>query len=219
MEKRKRDTQWGMLLEHTKERLGEKAFSQDYVRACRILEKRLLDMNEKAYAQLGRELISSVEWRVKTPESCVNKLLRKGKRPTLENARERLNDIAGVRVVCSFLDDIYQLCRRMAYDYEFEFVKQKDYVKHPKSSGYQSLHLIVRVPVGESRKVRAEIQFRTQAMDFWACVEHHFVYKGTGEHGKRVEKELRKCARSIYRIDRKMMSIRNKMEEENALSL
>lgn len=95
-------------------------------------------------------------------------------------------------------------------------IKEKDYIKNPKRSGYQSLHLILWVPIGEDRRVKAEIQARTQAMDFWAGVEHHFVYKKDRDFGKDkdLEKDLRKCAKSIYKIDKKMMNIRNRMEQE-----
>lgn len=203
------DTAYTQVLEI----LGSEDFRGNYEKACQILEEQLQEINRKVSGQLNREFISSVEWRVKSPESCVSKLLRKEKEVTVENAVERLNDIAGVRVVCSFLDDIYQLCHQMSYDYNFEFIKQKDYVKNPKSSGYQSLHLIVWVPVGEI-KVKAEIQFRTQAMDFWAGVEHHFIYKKEEPHQKEIEKELRRCAKAIYKIDKKMMDIRNRIEKE-----
>lgn len=196
--------------------LGEYAFRSDYEKACRILEKTLQKINREMTIHLNREYISSIEWRVKSPESCIGKMKHKGLELNLDNAVERLNDIAGVRVVCNFLDDMYELCERLTNDYDFELIKEKDYIKNPKHSGYQSLHLIVWVPVEEDRRVKAEIQARTQAMDFWAGVEHHFVYKKDKclIKDKDLEKDLRKCAKSIYKIDKKMMNIRNRMEQE-----
>ena len=196
--------------------LGGYEFRKEYEKACRVLEKTLQKLNKEMSIRLNREYISSIEWRVKSPESCIGKMKHKEVDLTLENAVNQLNDIAGVRVVCNFLDDMYELCRLLVSDYDFELIKEKDYIKNPKRSGYQSLHLILWVPIGEDRRVKAEIQARTQAMDFWAGVEHHFVYKKDRDFGKDkdLEKDLRKCAKSIYKIDKKMMNIRNRMEQE-----
>lgn len=197
--------------EALKEQLSEPQFCERYEEACKILEGCLNEMNREKSVPAGRSYINKITWRVKSPESCIAKLKRKGLSLSRETAEERLNDIAGVRVVCSFLDDMYALCREMAEKSGYKLIKQKDYVKKPKASGYQSLHLILRVPVKGGRAVKAEVQFRTQAMDFWAGVEHHFVYKKDGEHNKELEADLRKCARTIYKVDKKMMEIRNKM--------
>lgn len=196
--------------------LGEVSFRDEYESACRILEKTLQEINEEMTARLGREYISSIEWRVKSPESCMEKMKHKGVDLTLKDAVERLNDIAGVRVVCSFLDDMYALCHWLITDYGFELIKEKDYIKYPKKSGYQSLHMIVWVTLPEGIRVKAEIQARTQAMDFWAGVEHHFVYKKDRKvsKDKDMERDLKKCAKAIYKIDKKMMEIRNRMEQE-----
>lgn len=189
--------------------LQEKTFCEKYERACRIVAAHLQRMDSEICTELGYHRIDCVKWRVKTPESCILKLKRKGKELTMENASARLNDIAGVRVVCEFLDDMYGICRQIAQDGIFRVIKQKDYVKQPKSSGYQSLHLVIGVPFENGEEVKAEIQFRTKAMDFWSDIEHRFVYKNRRKYEKEIEIELRKCAKAIYKIDKQMMHIRD----------
>ncbi len=192
--------------------MGEGAFLEPYRQACRRMEQKLEKINEDYSGRLGRVFISQVTCRIKTPESCLNKMLRKKCSVETQTAQEQLNDIAGVRVVCSFLDDIYKLVEILKEDQEIEVVKTKDYVRKPKASGYQSLHVIVLVPVGKEEKKKVEIQIRTQAMNFWAVVEHHFVYK-KGNYGKyEFQKDLKECAKAIYKIDKKMLLIREKME-------
>ncbi|MBQ6806189.1 MAG: GTP pyrophosphokinase [Lachnospiraceae bacterium] len=194
--------------------LETEAFRKDYEQACLAVITKLEKMNSEISTSLDRNIIDSMEWRIKTPESCIAKLYLKGKELSLNSAVNRLNDIAGVRVVCNFLDDMYILCRKMATDCNYEFIKQKDYVKNPKSSGYQSLHLILYVPLSNGKKIKTEIQFRTKAMDLWSDMEHHFIYKKEGIHEKDTEQALRKCAKSIYKLDKEMMNIRRKMEQE-----
>ncbi len=192
--------------------MGEGGFLEPYRQACRRMEQKLEKINEGYSEELGRVFISQVTCRIKTPESCLNKMLRKKCSLEMQTAQEQLNDIAGVRVVCSFLDDIYKLVEILKEDQEIEVVKTKDYVRKPKASGYQSLHVIVLVPVGKEEKKKVEIQIRTQAMNFWAVVEHHFVYK-KGNYGKyEFQKDLKECAKAIYKIDKKMLLIREKME-------
>ncbi len=192
--------------------MGETAFLAPYRKACRKIEQKLEKINDEYSGRLGRVLISQITCRIKTPESCLNKMLRKKCVLEKQTAQEQLNDISGVRVVCSFLDDIYKLMEILKADQEIEVVKTKDYVRKPKASGYQSLHVIVLVPVGGGERKKVEIQIRTQAMNFWAVVEHHFVYK-KGNYGKyEFQKDLKECARAIYKIDKKMLLIREKME-------
>lgn len=210
-------------------RIGEDEFTEPYRKVCRSIRRELEQINEKYSRKLGRTFISQIIYRIKTPESCLNKLLKKNQAPDWENAPQLLGDIAGVRVVCSFLDDMYKLAEIISESKTLEVVKVKDYVRNPKESGYQSLHIIVLAPVetvcgpaGAGREAcvrkKAEIQIRTQAMNFWASVEHHFVYKNETDrfledYDNRFRKDLKECARTIYRIDRKMLRIRKKMEK------
>lgn len=199
--------------------MGEKAFLAPYRQACKNLEQKLEKINSEYSEKLGRTFISQITCRIKTPESCLNKMLRKKCLVETRTAQEQLNDISGVRVVCSFLDDIYKLVEILKDDREIEVVKTKDYVRKPKASGYQSLHVIVMVPVGKGEKKKVEIQIRTQAMNFWAVIEHHFVYK-KGNYGKsEFQKDLKECAKAIYKIDKKMLLIREKMEMAQEVKL
>ena len=183
-----------------------------YEKACKQVEERLHAINEEITTKRGWTCIKEVTWRVKTPQSCLNKMLDKGYTADADNAADKLNDIAGVRAVCYFLDDMYQVVEMLRETLGYEFVKLKDYVKKPKASGYQSLHLIVKVPVDE-QMIKVEIQIRTQAMDFWSDIEHHFVYKTSNKNISECEEEFLKCSKSIRKIDKQMLKIRKKLEE------
>ena len=192
--------------------MEEDAFLEPYKEACRYIEQKLEKINIEYSEKLGRNFIGQTICRIKTPESCLNKMIKKKYIVKQQTAQEYLSDISGIRVICNFLDDIYRLAEILKEDEKLEVIKTKDYVKKPKSSGYQSLHMIVLVPVDGVGKKRIEIQIRTQAMNLWAVVEHHFVYK-KGDYEKcEFEKDLKECARAIYKIDKKMLVIREKME-------
>ncbi len=194
------------------EQVGEESFLEPYRMACRATERKLEDINCDYSKRLGRTFINQITYRIKTPESCLNKMVKKKYPVEIRTAQEKLNDISGVRVVCNFLDDIYKLMEILKEEQEFEVVGIKDYVQKPKASGYQSLHMIMLVPAGEAGLRKVEVQIRTQAMNFWAVVEHHFVYKKGSYERNEFEKDLKECARAIYMIDKKMLSIRKKME-------
>ena len=192
--------------------MEEDAFLEPYKEACRYIEQKLEKINIEYSEKLGRNFIGQTICRIKTPESCLNKMIKKKYIVKQQTAQEYLSDISGIRVICNFLDDLYRLAEILKEDEKLEVIKTKDYVKKPKSSGYQSLHMIVLVPVDGVGKKRVEIQIRTQAMNLWAVVEHHFVYK-KGDYEKcEFEKDLKECARAIYKIDKKMLVIREKME-------
>ena len=197
--------------------MGEDSFLVPYKEACQRTEQKLAKINDDYSRRLGRTFISQITFRIKTPESCLNKMLKKKYHVEKETAQEHLNDTSGVRVVCNFLDDIYKLVEILKEDDEVEIVKTKDYVKKPKASGYQSLHVIVLVPVKDTLKKKVEIQIRTQAMNFWAVVEHHFVYKKGNYRKNEFEKDLRECAKAIYKIDKKMLLLRERMESAQAI--
>ena len=192
--------------------ISEESFLEPYREACRYIEQKLEKINNDYSKKLGRTFIGQTIFRIKTPESCLNKMIKKKYTLEKQMAQEYLSDISGIRVICNFLDDIYRLADILKEDDELEVIKTKDYVKKPKSSGYQSLHMIVLVPVDGMGKKRVEIQIRTQAMNFWAVVEHHFVYKKGDYEKHKFEKDLKECARAIYKIDKKMLLIREKME-------
>lgn len=190
---------------------GSEARRAPYEEACRLVEKRLQAVNEEMSARRGWLCIKNITWRVKTSESCLNKMLKKGYMADADTAAEVLNDIAGVRGVCYFLDDMYQVAQMLRETPDYEFVKLKDYVKKPKASGYQSLHLIFSVPL-PTGPIKVEVQLRTQAMDFWSDIEHHFVYKTDNLNLAECEEEFLKCSKSIRKIDKQMLKIRRKIE-------
>ncbi len=201
--------------------VGSERFRAPYESACQLLVERLNQINQEVSTKIGRRFIKDISGRVKSAQSCLDKMIEKKCKINLQTAREQLNDIAGVRVVCFFLDDIYRLADLLLRYPEYKIIKRKDYVKKPKSSGYQSLHLIFWVPVElaknkniEEQGVKVEIQLRTQAMDFWSNIEHHLIYKVTDRDLSEFEEEFFKCSKSIQRIDRQMLKIRKKIQAD-----
>ena len=154
--------------------------------------------------------IEHIKTRIKTPESIVKKLKRYGYETSIENMVRYINDIAGVRLICSFTSDIYRLAEMIGNQSDLKVLSIKDYIKNPKESGYKSYHMLVSVPIFLSDSVvdtKVEIQIRTIAMDFWASLEHKIKYKPNGEINEDVSKELVKCARDINKLDNKMIKL------------
>ena len=154
--------------------------------------------------------IEHIESRLKTDESITRKLMRKGKEITVENIQKYIDDIAGVRVICSFTPDIYRIVDMIASQDDIEVLKTKDYMLNPKINGYRSYHLIVRVRIFLSDKVvrtKVEIQIRTVAMDFWASLEHKIYYKYEGNTPEYIKQELKECADLVAFLDSKMLAI------------
>lgn len=194
------------------QKMEEQKFHEKYENACWVVRSKLEVINKEISQQKGWDYMNDISYRVKTPQSCLTKMIKKQYPLTLESAEEHLNDIAGVRAVCYFIDDVYQLAEIIVHLEGFELLKWKDYIKKPKSSGYQSLHLIMNVPVGEE-KVKVEIQIRTQAMDFWSDIEHRFIYKTDSQDISEYEEEFLKVSKSLQKIDKQMLKIRRKMQE------
>lgn len=159
--------------------------------------------------------IEYIKSRVKTPESICKKLKRYGKEVSIENMVSYVNDIAGIRIVCSFTSDIYRVADMIGRQNDLTVVSVKDYIRHPKESGYKSYHMLVTVPVFLSDRVvntRTEIQIRTMAMDFWASLEHKLRYKKDINNTEEIEQQLKACADSIEALDYQMQEIRNKID-------
>ena len=151
-----------------------------YNSAIREVRTKFEVLNEELSLKAGHNPIENIISRVKKPMSIVEKLRRQGNPITLESISEHLNDVAGIRVICSFIDDIYRVADMLAAQDDITVVQVKDYIKSPKLNGYRSYHMIVEVPVFFSdgkRPMRVEIQLRTVAMDFWASLEHQMKYK------------------------------------------
>ena len=154
--------------------------------------------------------IEYIKSRIKTPESIVQKLKRNGYESTIQNMVEHINDIAGIRIVCSFTSDIYRIADMIRNQNDIKVISVKDYMKHPKASGYKSYHMLVTVPVFLSDRiveVKVEIQIRTVAMDFWASLEHKINYKFEGNAPQHIKTELVECARMVSDLDARMLSL------------
>lgn len=169
-----------------------------------------------------RNPISSIKTRIKSPESILKKLIDDEKDVSVDTVRSHLNDVAGVRVICSYIDDIYVLADLISKQDDVRVVNVKDFIKDPKPNGYRSYHMIVEIPVFLSSGktfVRVEIQIRTIAMDFWASLEHEIRYKQDLEGIEYISKSLKECAEEIADTDQRMMDIRNRIralqEEDN----
>lgn len=164
----------------------------------------------------GHNPIEHTKSRVKSFESLINKLVRKGHDITTKAAKEHINDIAGLRIVCSFLSDIYNMVEVLKEHEDIKILKMKDYIKNPKPNGYRSLHLIVEVPVYLTNRVehaKVEIQIRTIAMDFWASLEHKIYYKLNNEVPNQLTDELKEAADIANYLDEKMLHIRTKADQ------
>lgn len=160
--------------------------------------------------------IEHIKTRIKTPESIVKKLKRYGYEVSIENMIEYINDIAGVRLICSFTSDIYRLAAMIGNQTDLKVLTIKDYIKTPKESGYKSYHMLVSVPIFLSDSVvetKVEIQIRTIAMDFWASLEHKIYYKFEGNAPEYISRELRDCAEMVSGLDEKMLSLNNAIQE------
>ena len=154
--------------------------------------------------------IEHIKTRIKSPESIVRKLKRQNHETSIENMVAHVNDIAGVRVICSFTSDIYQLAEMIGNQSDLRVISVKDYIKNPKESGYKSYHMIVGVPIylsDNAVNTKVEIQIRTIAMDFWASLEHKIYYKFEGNAPEYISRELVECAKMVADLDDKMLTL------------
>lgn len=183
---------------------------------CAILEMRtkLEVLSRDMSVRYRRNPIEFIESRLKKPSSIARKLEKMGHEVTVENMTKHLSDIAGIRVLCAYIDDIYEIARMLAHQKDVEIITVKDYIKHPKDNGYRSYHMIVEIPVyfsDDVRPVRCEIQIRTIAMDFWATLDHDMQYKKQVEDAEQIMQELKECADIIHQTDEKMMRLRERI--------
>ena len=169
-----------------------------------------------------RNPISTIHTRLKSQTSILEKMNRIGYAPTVENIVTHLNDIAGVRVICAYVDDIYEIADALIRQDDIHLIRKKDYIANPKPNGYRSLHLIVSVPVffAESKKeMKVEVQIRTIAMDFWASLEHQIKYKKDISNAEEIIGRLKNCADVIADTDLEMQKIRRQIEKEAGTSV
>lgn len=160
--------------------------------------------------------IEHIKSRIKTPESIVRKLKKKGVEVTLENMVKYVNDIAGVRIICSFTSDIYRIAEMLRKQNDIKVLSIKDYIENPKESGYKSYHMLVSIPIYLSDSVvdtKVEIQIRTIAMDFWASLEHKMNYKFESNAPEEIRKELYECAVMVEQLDKRMLYINEEIQK------
>lgn len=185
--------------------------------AIRQVQTKLEILDEEFSVRYRRNPISSIESRVKSPMSIYRKLKKRDQEISVKSIVRNLNDVAGVRVICNFIDDIYDIARMLGRQDDLKVITIKDYIRNPKENGYRSYHMIVEIPVYFSkttRFIRVEIQIRTIAMNFWASLEHQIRYKKTlpGDVDlNEISQELRQCADTIAETDRKMLDIKNRL--------
>ena len=187
-----------------------------YDSAIKMIETKLDIIDSEFQSTFQRNPIHSVSSRLKSPESITNKLLKKNIPITAESIISNLHDIAGVRVICHYIDDIYAVADILTSHDDITLIKKKDYIAHPKGNGYRSLHLIVSVPVYLStgkKVVPVEIQIRTIAMDFWASLEHQLHYKTDKDVSEELSAELTRCAETIHDTDMRMQAVYNRLNE------
>ena len=195
--------------------LDYKAMMMAYACAIKEINTKFEVLDTEYEVRYKRNPISSIHTRLKSQTSIIEKMARIGVPPTRENIETYLNDIAGIRVICSYIDDIYRLADALTRQDDIRLIKKKDYISTPKPNGYRSLHLIVSVPIffAESvKEVKAEVQIRTIAMDFWASLEHQIKYKKHVDHAEVVIARLKECADEIAHVDKTMQELRIEMD-------
>lgn len=181
-----------------------------YAGAAREISTKLENLNDEFRFTMDRNPIHSINTRIKTPKSISDKLKRKGYDLNFESAKENLDDIAGVRVICSYINDIYMIADFLTGQDDITLVRKSDYIRTPKPNGYRSLHLVVTVPVFLHKRteiVKVEVQIRTIAMDFWASLEHDMAYKFPGGKTEEITRELKDCADVISDTDARMQKL------------
>lgn len=203
------------FLENKEEKLDVKEEPFDklmffYKSALNQLETQMNIIKDEFKIMYNYDLIDHIDTRIKEPKSIIKKMEKKRYKKTYANLIDKINDVAGLRVVCTLKDDIFFIKDLIKQIPGVHILKEKDYVTNPKKSGYSSYHMIVEVPVRLTQKtinVKCEIQIRTLAMDFWASFEHKIKYKTDKEVSKKTSKELVTCAKMINRFDEKMTKV------------
>ena len=181
-----------------------------YDSALKEINTKIEILNEEFVHIYGHTPIEHIKSRLKSPESIVKKLKRNGLEATIDNMVERLSDIAGIRIICSFTQDIYQIADMISRHKDVTVLYVKDYIRHPKPNGYKIYHMVVTIPIYLTEgpvETKVEIQIRTVAMDFWASLEHKIYYKYEGNAPDSLQAELKACADMVDMLDAKMFSL------------
>ena len=205
-------------IEWIQEKMKEFDLLMSYYRCAMMeIETKFKVLNEEFSLEHDRNPISSIKTRIKSFESITEKLERKEFPFEVDSVEKYINDVAGIRVICTFPEDVYLLADALLKQDDIMLIKHKDYIAKPKENGYRSLHLIVAVPIylaHEKRLMKVEIQLRTLAMDFWASLEHQLRYKKDFEFTKEMADELKLCAEQSAALDLRMEALRKKVNEQ-----
>lgn len=186
-----------------------------YQSAIREVQTKLEILDDEFQMKHKRNPIHHMQTRMKSIQSMMDKLRRRQEKVSISSAVENLTDIAGIRVICSYIEDIYTVADLLTGQDDVRLVRVRDYIKHPKDNGYRSLHLVIEIPVflAEGRvMVPVEVQIRTIAMDFWASLEHSLRYKAEGEVTEDISQELQQIAEDIALLDQKMQRIHDRVD-------
>ena len=190
--------------------------------AIREVRTKLEVLNDEFQSTTARNPIDNIKSRIKKPLSIYEKLQWRGFPVTMDSILTNMHDVAGIRVICPFIDDIYTVADMLIAQDDITLIQRKDYIKNPKENGYRSLHLVVEVPIFLStgkQMIKVEVQIRTIAMNFWASLEHQIHYKKSQEDVEDVVSQLTDCANVIYETDMKMQEIRKQLEAEGKLNM
>ena len=202
---------------------GTKQLMTYYNCALLEIETKFRVLNQQFSLEQDYNPIETIKGRLKSMDSIIEKLERKGLALTLEAVEENLKDVAGIRVICPFLSDIYRMSSCLLEQDDVHLIEKKDYIKNPKKNGYRSLHLIIDIPIflqNEKRRMKVEVQFRTIAMDFWASLEHRMHYKKNLDEQlqEKLVEELRDCAEESANLDIRMETVKDYIEENTVKS-
>ena len=187
-----------------------------YSSALKQINTKLEILNDEFQHVHQYNPIEHIKSRLKTPESIVKKLKKYGQESTIENLVAYVNDIAGIRVICSFTSDIYEIANMISSQSDIKVIEVRDYIKNPKPSGYTSYHMLVTIPIYLSDKIvdtKVEIQIRTVAMDFWASLEHKINYKFEGNVPEYIQNELVECAQMVSKLDDRMLLLNEEVQK------
>lgn len=187
--------------------------------AIREVQTKLEVLNDEFSIRYQRNPISFIKSRIKSPDSIINKLKSKNYEVSLESVITNLHDVAGIRVICPFIDDIYEVAKMLTTQDDVTLIETKDYIQNPKPNGYRSLHLIIEIPVffsDRKQPILVEVQIRTIAMDFWASLDHQLRYKKDVENADKISDDLRECADTISLTDQRMQIIKYQIYGDEA---
>ncbi len=194
------------------------AVQQLYSAAIKEIRTKFEILDDEFSVKYNYNPIHQIESRLKKPKSIIEKLKRKGFEVSLKSIRENLFDVAGIRVICNYVDDIYRIADLLIKQDDITLIRTKDYIEHPKENGYRSLHLIVSIPIflaESTENVMAEIQIRTIAMNLWASLEHELKYKSEDDVSEELKIRLKNNADTIAKVDMEMQSIFRELKQKN----